>query len=577
MDSKNEINESLSSLSGFKREPSVESVVLHEDDDAMSLDMSGNITNEPKEADSTKRETCSQRRSFLPSETEKIWQSVMVGSVFLALESNFFTPEALLKWLSTADYNERTQIAYKAVCVKINPNDQYLEDTFHFLTKKPQYASIAFGCGLNDLIADQRVENSIDYNPIIAHIQDTLTEFLNKAELRRFSALILAGQGTAQYLESKLATCYRARNFPHLRITANEINIGLVEADWIGKLRYNDELPKLILRRVARLHEEAPIYYAGVAYKAYHNVAVKINKDKLFTQLTRDELATFDSFFPEIIDRKILGYTHLAYKIALLGNDVAGYVLGFPVQNMIPSEEQIHSAIQYLTENGAEAYSKFISQYIETTYLPSSPFPTGDATYSNDQDVMMEDHNNYVPFDVIAYRVGNHIYRFTRPEFDKLVESKKNHWTNEWLPPTVLSSIKSRAEACKELGLPPARPLIEMLERIEKGSLFEQEEGPKTEQRQEIVANPFEMLMAAAMMGGWNAGFPQDSQGGDEEYIEYAQQDNVNFVPMTQLLQQGLGMVPMPSGTVNMSLAGISYLQEENEEFEEMLSDEDDQ
>lgn len=492
--------------------------------------------------------TTAQRRSFLPSESEKIRQSVMVGSVFLALESNFFTHEALLKWLSTADYDERTQIAYKAVCTKIAPNEQYLEDTFHFLTKRPNYTSIAFACGLNDEIPDQRNENPLKFNPIVAHIVDALAELNNSAELRKLNALILAGQGTFPYLQSKLATCYRARNFPNLRISPNEINIALVEADWVGKFRYKESLPKLILRRVAHLQKEAPIYYAGVAYKAYHNVAVKLNKDKLFTQLTRDELATFDSFFPEIIDRKILGYSELAYKIALLGNDVAGYVLGFPIQNMIPNEEQIHSAIENLTEHGPEAYAELISQYIEISYLPTPPFPTSKPIYSNDQDVMMEDHNNYVPFDVIAYRVGNHIYRFTRAEFAQLVESKKNHWTNEWLPPTVLSTIKARAEAAKELGLPPARPMCEMLDRILKGSLFELEEVPTSHQPpQQPPINALQMLMSAAMTGIWNPGYPQNQQDDDDDDddddMEYDQSGN--FPPMNQSLHQGLGMIPV--------------------------------
>lgn len=461
---------------------------------------------EPEEillTNKSESETVPKRRSFLPSETEKISQAVMIGSVFLALENNFFTHEALLKWLSTANFNERTQIAYKAVCCKMHPDNQYLDDTFHFLTKKPEYTSIAYGCGLNDEIADSSINDQYNYNPIITHIHDALAEFHNKADLRMFTALILAGHGTPQYIESKLCTCYRARNFPNLHISAHAINIGLVQADWVAKFRYNDGLAKLILKRVSKLQEEAPIYYAGVAYKAYHSVAIKLNKEKLLTQLSRDELVMFDSFFPEIIDRKILGYNDLAYKIALLGNDVAGYVLGFPIQNMIPNEEQIHTAIQYLTEHGVEAYAKLISDYIESSYLPILPFPASNPIYANDQDVMMEDHNNYAPFDVVAYRTGNHIYRFTRAEFDNLIETKKNPWTGEWLPPSILSSIEARAKSAKELGLPPARSLIEMLDRVEKGSLFEPEESPSpsspTPQQLDIA-----MLMSAALMGVWN-------------------------------------------------------------------------
>lgn len=480
----------------------------------------------------TSMEIPTVKRSFLPSEEEKIKQSVMVGSVFLALESNFFTTQALLKWLSTAEYNERTQIAYKALCMKINPNDQYLDDISHFLTKKPEYTAIAIGSGLNPEIPDQRSEGLTGQNPVMAHICDALIDVNNNANLRRICALILAGQGNISYIQSKLATCFRARNFPHLRISPNEINIGLIEADWVTRLRYNENLVTLLLRRVTKLQEEAPIYYAGVAYKAYHAVAVKINKDKLLTKLDRDQLITFDTYFPGIIDRKVLQYDELAYKIALLGNDVAGYVLGFPIQNMIPDDDQIHLAIQLLMDMGSVNFADYIRKYVKQTYLPSLSIPCPNVSYSNEQDVMMEDIDIYVPFDIVAYQIGTHIYRFTRTEFSKYAESKKNPYTNDWIPPTVLSTIKARSEAAKEMGLPPARPLLEMLDKIEKGTLFDPDEIPNStsQQAQNTQQSPhsMELLMAAALLGQWNAGFPLNGDfDGDDMYMnESATQSN---------------------------------------------------
>lgn len=519
--------------------------------------------------------TSANNRTFLPSDNDKIFQSVMVGSVFLALESKFFTYEALLKWLSTAEFNDRTQIAYKAVCTKIQPNEQYLEDRFHFLTKKSEYTTIAVGYGLNPEIADQSIEGSIEHNPILAHICDALTSLNNNSNTRRMSALILAGQGTKEFLRSKLATCYRARNFPHLRISAHEINVGLVESDWVAKFRYNEDLAHVILRRVAKLQKEAPIYYAGVAYGAYHKVAVKINKDKLLTKLTRDELATFDSFFPEVIDRKILEYSDLAYKIALLGNDVAGYVLGFPIQNFIPNESQIHAAIQQLTELGPVKYADRICEYVKNTYIPAPPFPDQSVTgisYSNDKDAMLEDIDVYGPFDIVAYQSGSYIYRYTRVEFENTAQCKKNQWTNEWLPPTVLSTIKARAEAAKELGLPPARPLIEMLERVEKGTLFQSDESPKPptdqpQERQQRQMNPLEMMMAAAFMGQWSPGLPQNDDDIDD--LGGFSPNNVQIVQMggpvqpraptsfqssLMTLPPGLGLIP---ASVQASVSGL--------------------
>ena len=485
------------------------------------------------------------KRKVLPSEAEKIRQSVMFGSVFLALESEFFTYEALLEWLCTAEYSIETRIAYKAVCVRITPNDQYLEDKYHFLTKRPEYASIALSCGLNEEIPDHKPFDPTQYNPILAHMCETLGELCSSLALKNFTAMVVSGQGTATYLRSNLEICYKSRNFPFLRISAEEINSKLVEADWFEKFRYNSTLADLVVRRVAHLQREAPFYYASVAYKVYRNVVLKLNKEKLFTNLSRDELATIDSFFPGTIDRRLLEYSDLAYKIAVLTNDVAGYILGFPIQDVIPNDDQINSAIQYLTDHGSEAYSELIREHVSANYLPALPFHISKPSYSNDTDVMLESPDGYVPFDIVSYQAGLHVYRFTRPEFPTLIRSKKNHWTNEWLPPTVLSTIRARYEAAKELGLPPPRLLTEMLERVENGSLFQPDDppvprvssqsgsnaqgtgprvssqsgpnahdttppNPVTPLRSLIERSPSRVFLPQGVWAGWEPGLPQD-------------------------------------------------------------------
>lgn len=421
---------------------------------------------------------------------EKIKQAVNFGSVFLALKNKNFDAKDLMIWLAGVDTTEFTQIAYKALCGIINPNNQYLKDGSHFLVHKPEYTMIGVFFGLDIQITDNIL--TTDENPLMCHLCEILSDFNTNAETRNTTKFLCNGNVSERIVLEKLTICYKARNFPNLHITAQEINESLVEADWIEKFRYNEGLAKLVLKRIVKL-QEAPMYYAGVACKEYRDVVAKLYKEKLLTQLTKDELSTLNSFLPNIIDDKILKYNDLAYKIALLGNDIAGYVLGFPIQNMIPNDEQIDTALQYLMQHGAENYIGYISKYIEPSYLPIPPFPVNKHIYSNDQDVMLEDHNNYTPFDVVSYRSGDHIFRFTRVEFDKLLESKKNPWTNDWLPPTILSTIKSRHKAAKELGLPPSRTLEEMLQRIAENKLFETDKSPPNRQNEDN--NPFRLAM----------------------------------------------------------------------------------
>lgn len=453
------------------------------------------------------------KKQGLPSHANKIRESVEFGSVFLALDNNFFGPQVLLEWLVTVPLTERTQIAYKALCIKIAPNNQYLPDSYHFLVRKPEYTSIAIAYGLSTEIPDNNASNT--NNPLIVRLCDELVHIHNNANFRRLSALILSGNGNPNYIRSKLVTCYRARNFPYLRnMKPQEHNVALVAADWPAKFRYNENLAPLVIQRVAELQDQAPIYYAGAAYREYYKVAVKLHKDKLLTQLSRDSLAMFNTFFPNIIDTRILEYSDLAYKIALLSNDVAGYVLGFPVQSMVPNEEQIHQAIQLLSEKGLDGYADYIKEYIVQTHTPILPIPqTTPLVYPNMTDVLFEDIIEYAPFDIIVCQIGNHVHRFSRAEADKLIESKKNPWNNEWLPPTVLSTLKARVSAAKELGLPTARSLRETLARVEDGTLFNSDTEPK------IVPPPDSPPISGIdlietlqhhLMGAWVPGLPDD-------------------------------------------------------------------
>lgn len=412
---------------------------------------------------------------------DKIKESVDVGSVFLALDEKFFTPEALMEWLVTIPITARTQIAYKALCSIISPNNQYLNDSYHFLTKKPGYLLMASSYNLDLYIPDKNIKDN--NNPLFANIieyiqyvrQDIGTQelirLLNGCKNNRFDII----------KESDLELCFNARVFPYINsLTSNEINRCLVNADWTTKFRYNENLPQLIIQRACRLQQEAPNYYVNIAYKSYRKVAIKLNKNKLLINLSREDLSMFDKLFPEIIDTKILNYTNLAYKIALLSNDMAGYVLGLPIQNMIPNDNQIQQAIQILINLGVEKYINTIKSYVPSTYNNALPFSDIQCNikYANETDVVMENIDNYVPFDIVSYQYGDHVHRFTRVEFAKIIESKKNPWTNDWIPTTILSTISSRLKAAKELGLPPPRPLHEMLTRIEAGTLFEHDDIP---------------------------------------------------------------------------------------------------
>ena len=285
-------------------------------------------------------------------------------------------------------------------------------------------------------------------------------------------------------MRDNLVACLQSRIFPHISgLLANDYNIALAQADWIEKFRYNETLINIIIDRAIWLKDKAPMYYTNVAYTIYHKVVTELYKNKHLINVDPSMLSTIDSIFPDIIDPKILKYSKspdlFCYKISLLTHLTAGYILGFPVQNMIPTDDQISHSLDYIGCHGLDLYIQHIQTNIIKTYIPTMPIECGTGTYSNETDVILEDINDYSPFDIVAYQVGSHIYRFTRPEFPQILKSKKNPWTNEWLPPTILYLIRSRLDASEELEFPSSRPLKELMSHLQTGTLFQQE--PKTQ------------------------------------------------------------------------------------------------
>lgn len=403
---------------------------------------------------------------------KKISQAVYLGSPYLALDKGFFTAKELLEWLPKVPVDIYSKIAYKALCDKIPMNQQYLEDSYHILVKKPSYLLLNDVQTIDLDINDRKESPSI---PLIYHITSEMNSLRNRPDVEIYQ-LINYGRGHPDYLRDNLDLCCKVRQFPFIKnVTGHGYNIALVEADWIDKFRINETLIFLILSRMTQLKLKVPDYYNFVV-KHYRNVAVKLYTDKLLYKLNKDNLLVFNEHFPKIIDNDILSFSDLAYNIYLQSNELAGYLLGFPIQSQIPSDKQIKEACSFLNTVGVDNYLSHIKAYIKSICQVKIPFSSENEVFSNDKDVLMEQVDDYSPFDIVSCRIGSYTYRFTRPEFKQILESKKNVWTNEWLSPSIICSINSRIETAKILGLPKSDTLKELLRKCEVDELFKEEE-----------------------------------------------------------------------------------------------------
>lgn len=134
---------------------------------------------------------------------------------------------------------------------------------------------------------------------LIDHINDILGE-TSSTDLEMFN--IMLGDGSQKVLTENMQTCFAVRNFPHLRTVKRVINLNLAQVDWVEKFRYTEDLPSTVLIRLNHLAKEAPTYYDNAAHPTYLNVIKKLNKEKLLTSLSKNELIQLDNIYPQIID-----------------------------------------------------------------------------------------------------------------------------------------------------------------------------------------------------------------------------------------------------------------------------------
>ncbi len=418
---------------------------------------------------------------------ELIKQSVRTGSVALALQQNIFLAKDVLTWLVPKDPTRRTHIAYYVICNYLTIEHQYMDDGEHFLCKCPSYANMAQklciakgGTTLNSYPCTNNRPSEptiLDNKTICSHIIEQHGTLIFQGPFSHASKKLVLTQPDTNKKKDMRLYCL-ARVSLYVRDT-DKYNKALVSSDWIEQIRHRPGVAKLILKQIERLCDKALIYYDCVAKASYRKLVSELNKEGLLKDLDMDELLALNIYFPNIIDDRYLSYAPLSYTIATLKPKIAGYLLGYPVQNFVPSFNQIHDSLALLEDLGIQGYANHIKAYVKNTGIITSPNGVSKTAYANDQDVWVEDIDGYTPFDIIAYQNGEFVYRFTRGEFEGLLKTKKNPWTNERLPSAIVKQLEIRLEMAE--SFPPCRPLLEQLNRVSEDTLYETDDPPVEE------------------------------------------------------------------------------------------------
>jgi len=414
----------------------------------------------------------------------QIEQSIYHGSVHEALLKNFITCHDILKYLLEKPFDVFRMIAYRAVC-QFDKNQIINDKPFVCQTEVDNYVAV-YALSVTDPIG--RTPN--ETFEIFRRIQNVLPKIFGQPGIST-SIPLICDFPDSKFQDNSAWLFIAARStkliVKHLEKIKREHAIWMLH-DYLEPLRnlnykqYENDL----IRRCNMLIEKAPLYWVKVALPLYRDLVsnnIDVNK------LNKDQMKQYKYLFPELILDELLNMSEFKSNMKQLPEISQAYVLGYPIHKYLPSAEVLNKTISYVESIGIDKYAEEL-QIKNMKFLESHlDVPLNHETkIGNTTDVLTEDISSYNTFDVIRCYIDTHVYYFTRAEFPKIMERRKNLWTNEPLPLPVMIEISNRLEMDAVLKLPKAEPIKDLLKKVETGTIEKEPELPRA------VLNPLPRL-----------------------------------------------------------------------------------
>ncbi len=419
---------------------------------------------------------------MLSENKEKVRQTITYGSPYQALYKGYVSTTDILEYLLDEEVNNETMIAYRSVCqvaLRTDDPDEYYQlidnKPFVLTTDKIEYLAIyilSFGkyYGRDDL-ETLAIMNKIQpvYNKLL--VVNPFSRNVRMVSDIKDRNVVLRRSDVSLLLKS------RSKNYDFVDHIGDHHDLWIDADDlkFLDVIKYKVYMNKL-LERCETLEREAPGYWEHVGqplYQEHVQEAIDITHPKMLHSLFSRHAKLFNIFPPALMEM-----SKLQYNIELLDEYARAYVLGFPIHKYFPSNDLISKAVSLLVDIGIENYVRIITNktknWLHDNTEMIDPFDNVDITASNTEDTLTESIHDYSSFDIIKYCNGSHIFHFTRPEFISLLNKKKNHWTSENLPTSVLRDISHRLETSAIEDLPPSKPLIDLLKAVEEETLYPQ-------------------------------------------------------------------------------------------------------
>ena len=389
----------------------------------------------------------------------KVEETVIYGSVYESLYARWIRLEDILEYLLDTkpedDFQrKRMSIAYRIVC--IYTKRQFIRgDHFICLTENNDYMSI-YSLSFPQITIE---EASHDTNLTLTQkVQTNISLFVNKSEYQEYTRFlyVLCDVTPTDFIfkHEDLMIIAATRSFKNLSEVIDE-DFYILAADYLTVLGLNSEETDIFTALIERsfyLKSCAPAYWESVAYPLYRNyIEARLNCNEL-KGWTKSMILMYNTCFPNFFSEEWMNKSENYFYLTNLKPELLAYLLGYPIHKYVPNQETMKLALDQLETLGFEEYCQK-KKKIEKQNV------------ANPENVYLEKIEEFNSFDVVSYYDStNHLFRFTRSEFDTILQEKKNFYTGELLPFFVLEKIRCRRKIAQKYNLPEAKTLSDLLE-----------------------------------------------------------------------------------------------------------------
>jgi hypothetical protein len=225
-------------------------------------------------------------------------------------------------------------------------------------------------------------------------------------------------------------------------------------------------LISLIIYSSYKLNNYSVIYYSFViliwAYYIYliyiYNSSDPNRPDVVSESFSNTFNNLYEFTVPTIFKENVVSENEYSTKAELINN---AYKLGFKLELGLPSQKWISDSNLKLQNVGVDSY--YTELYKSNLNRIKSYSKSGIVIH--DTDTMGENIYLYNSFDLIESIRDNHLYIYSRQNWDWLLKHRICLWTREPLPKIILKSIENRKKISEYLPTEPfIYPISENLE-----------------------------------------------------------------------------------------------------------------